>query len=254
MKMKWNVLGIASGLALTLVMAISLAQAAEIKVIASNAVKGSVNDVVSRFEQTSGNKMVTTWGGTEAITKRISSGEVFDIVIIASPNIDKLIQEGKIVRGSRTDFAKSGIGVAIRTGLPRPDIFTAEAVKQAVLKANSVAYSSGPSGFYLADLFKKLGIAEQIKNKVKQPASGVQVADLLARGEADLGFQQISELIHVKGIEYLGPLPTEIQNETVWSAGLHSAASAPDAAKAFMKLLRAPESAPIIKKTGMDPA
>lgn len=254
MKMKVNVFGIASGLALTLVMAINLAQAAEIKVIASNAVKGSVNDVVSRFEQTSGNKVVTTWGGTEAITKRISSGEVFDVVIIAAPNIDKLIQEGQIVRGSRTDFAKSGIGVAIRAGLPRPDISTAEAVKRTVLKANSVAYSSGPSGFYLADLFERLGIADQIKDKVKQPASGVQVADLLARGEADLGFQQISELIHVKGIEYLGPLPTDIQNETVWSAGLHSAAVAPDAAKVFMKLLRAPETASTIKKTGMDPA
>jgi molybdate transport system substrate-binding protein len=179
--MKWNVIGIGSGLISTLVMAISLAQAAEIKVIASNAVKGSVQDVASRFEKTSGHKVITTWGGTEAITKRISGGEVFDVVIIAAPNIDKLMQEGKIVRGSRTDFAKSGIGVAIRTGLPHPEISSAEAVKQAVLKANSVSYSSGPSGFYLADLFKRLGIADQIKDKVKQPASGVQVADLACR-------------------------------------------------------------------------
>jgi molybdate transport system substrate-binding protein len=163
------------------------------------------------------------------------------------------IEEGKIIRGSRTDFAKSGIGVAVRAGLPRPDISSAGSIKQAVLEANSVAYSSGPSGFYLTDLFKRLGIADQIKDKVKQPASGVQVADLLAHGEADLGFQQISELIHAKGIDYLGPLPNEIQNVTVWSAGLHAATSAPDAAKAFMKLLRAPESASIIQKTGMDP-
>jgi molybdate transport system substrate-binding protein len=236
-----------------LVMAVSLAQAADIKVIASNAVKGSVQDVTSRFEKTSGHKVIATWGGTEAITKRISGGEVFDVVIIAAPNIDMLIEEGKIIRGSRTDFAKSGIGVAVRTGLPRPDISSAGSIKQAVLEANSVAYSSGPSGFYLTDLFKRLGIADQIKDRIKQPASGVQVADLLARGEADLGFQQISELIHAKGIDYLGPLPNEIQNVTVWSAGLHAATSAPDAAKAFMKLLRAPESASIIQKTGMDP-
>lgn len=254
MRMKLNVVGIGRALMPALVMAMSLAQAAEIKVIASNAVKGSVQDVTSRFEKTSGHKVVITWGGTEAITKRVSGGDVFDVVIIAAPNINKLMEEGKIVRGSRTDFAKSGIGVAIRTGLPRPDISTAGSVKQAVLKANSVAYSSGPSGFYLTDLFKRLGIADQIKDKVKQPASGVQVADLLARGEADLGFQQISELIHAKNIDYLGPLPNEIQNVTVWSAGLHSSTLAPDAAKAFMKLLSAPESASIIKKTGMDPA
>ena len=254
MRMRWNVVGIGRALMPALVMAMGLAQAAEIKVIASNAVKGSVQDVTSRFEKTSGNKVVMTWGGTEAITKRVSGGDVFDVVIIAAPNIDRLMAEGKIVRRSRTDFAKSGIGVAIRTGLPRPDISTAGSVKQAVLEANSVAYSSGPSGFYLTDLFKRLGIADQIKDKVNQPASGVQVADLLARGEADLGFQQISELIHAKNIDYLGPLPNEIQNVTVWSAGLHSAALAPDAAKAFMKSLSAPESASIIKKTGMDPA
>jgi molybdate transport system substrate-binding protein len=253
MKMKWNVLGISSGLVYVWIMAASLAQAAEIKVIAANAVKGSVQDVASRFEKTSGHKVIMDWGGTEAIARRIASGEVFDVVIIAAPSIDKLVQEGKIAQGSRTDFAKSGIGVAVRTGLPRPDISSAEAVKQAVLKANSVAYSSGPSGFYLADLFRKLGISDQIKGRVKQPASGVQVGELIARGEADLGFQQISELMHVKGIDFLGPLPAEIQNVTVYSAGLHSAASVPDAARAMMKLLAAPESASIIKKTGMDP-
>jgi molybdate transport system substrate-binding protein len=139
--MKWKVVGIGHALMPALVMAMGLAQAAEIKVIASNAVKGSVQDVTSRFEKTSGHKVIMTWGGTEAITKRVSGGDVFDVVIIAAPNIDKLMEEGKIVRGSRTDFAKSGIGVAIRTGLPRPDISTAGSVKQAVLKAHSIAYS-----------------------------------------------------------------------------------------------------------------
>jgi molybdate transport system substrate-binding protein len=158
-----------------------------------------------------------------------------------------------VISGSRADFAKSGVGIAVRTGLPKPDISSDEAVKRAVLAANSVAYSSGPSGFYVADLFKKMGITDQIKDKVRQPASGVQVGELVARGEADLGFQQISELLHVKGIDYVGPLPAEIQNVTVYSAGLHTATPAPDAARALVKFLIAPEAGPIIKKIGMEP-
>lgn len=232
---------------------IQAAQAAEVKVIAANAVKEAYLELVSAFEQSTGHRVTTIWGGTEGVAKRISGGEVVDIVLIAAPNIDKLISEGKLVSGSRADFAKSGVGMAVRTGLPKPDISSAEAVKRAVLAANSVAYSSGPSGFYVADLFKRMGIADQIKNKVRQPASGVQVGELVARGEADLGLQQISELLHVKGIDYLGPLPSEIQNITVYSAGLHAAAPAPDAAKALMKSLTSPHSGPILKRIGMEP-
>jgi molybdate transport system substrate-binding protein len=178
---------------------------------------------------------------------------VVDVVLIAAPNIDKLISEGKLVAGSRADVAKSGIGVALRTGLPKPDLSSGEAVKKAVLAAKSVAYSSGPSGFYLADLFKTMGIADQIKDKVKQTPSGVQVGEVVARGEADLGFQQVSELLHLKGIQYLGPLPADIQHVTVFSAGLHTAATAPDAAKTLVKFLTAAEAGPIIRKTGMEP-
>ena len=214
---------------------IDAAQAAEVKVMAANAVREAYLELASDFEKSTGHKVTTIWGGTEGVTKRISGGEVVDIVIIAAPNIDRLIAEGKLASGSRADFAKAGVGVAVRTGLPKPDISSAEAVKRAVLAASSVAYSSGPSGFYVADLFKRMGITDQIKDKVRQPASGVQVGELVARGEADLGFQQISELLHVKGIDYLGPLPPEIQNMTIYSAGLHSAAPAPDAARALVK-------------------
>lgn len=194
-----------------------------IKVLAANAARGPFLELVSAFEKASGHKVSTVWGGTEAVTKKVSDGEVVDIVIIAAPNIDKLILEGKLVAGGRADFAKS------------------------------VAYSFGPSGFYVADMFKKMGISDQIKDKVKQPASGVQVGELVARGEADLGFQQVSELMHVKGIHYLGPLPVDIQNITVYSAGLHTAAPAPEAAKALVKFFTAPAAAPIIKQTGMAP-
>lgn len=239
--------------AVAMLIGLNTTQAAEVKVLAANPVKEPFLELVSAFEKSSGHKVTTIWGGTEGVAKGVADGEVVDIVMIVAPNIDKLILEGKLVAGSRADFAKSGVGIAVRSGLPTPDISSSEKLKAAVLTAQSVAYSSGPSGFYIAELFKKMGISDQIKDKVKQPASGVQVGELLARGEADLGFQQVSELLHVKGIDYLGPLPADIQNITVYSAALHPAAPAPDAARALVKFLTAPEAAPIIKKTGMEP-
>ncbi len=244
---------IATFVAVVMVIGATTAQAAEVKLIASAAVKEAVLNLLPTFEKASGHKVTIIWAGTEAITKRISGGEVADIVLIAAPNIDTLIAEGKLVAGSRAEVAKSGIGVAVRAGLPKPDISSGEAVKNAVLAAKSVAYSSGPSGIYLADLFKRMGIADQIKDKVTQTPSGVQVGEVVARGEADLGFQQVSELLHLKGIHYLGPLPADIQHITVFSAGLHRAAPEPDAAKALVKFLTAPEAGPIIRKTGMEP-
>lgn len=236
-----------------MLMGAGLSRAAEIKLIAANAVKASVLEIIANFDKTSGHRVVAVWSGTDAIAKRIDSGQVFDIVVIAAQNVDKLAHDGKVVAGSRTDFAKSGVGIAIRSGLPRPDVSSSDAVKRAVLGAGSIAYSSGPSGYYLVELFKKLGVFDQIKDKVRQPPSGVLVGELVARGEADLGFQQISELINVHGIDYLGPLPAEIQNITVYSAGLLTASPAPDAARTFIRLLTAPESATPIKKIGMDP-
>jgi len=229
------------------------AKPAEVTIISAVAVKEALLDLLPAFEKASGHKVTTIWAGGEAITKRISSGEVADVVLVTAANIDKLIAEGKLVVGSRADVAKSGIGVAVRAGLREPDISSGEAVKNAVLAAKSVAYSTGASGFYLADLFKRMGIADQIRDKVKQTPSGVQVGEVVARGEADLGFQQVSELLHLKGINYLGPLPADIQHTTVFSAGLHTAAPAPDAAKALVKFLTGPEAGPIIKKTGMEP-
>jgi molybdate transport system substrate-binding protein len=210
MTIQWSIAARAGFVAAAMAVGLITAQAAEVKVLAANPAKGPMLELVSAFEKTSGHKVITVWGGTEAIAKRVGDGEVVDIVIIAASNIDKLIAEGKLVAGGRADFAKSGVGIAVRSGLPKPDISSGDAVKRAVLAAQSVAYSSGPSGFYIADMFTKMGISDQIKGKVTQPASGVQVGELLARGEADLGFQQVSELVHVKGIDYLGPLPADI--------------------------------------------
>jgi len=229
-----------------------MAGAGEIKVMASAAFREAYLELVPAFEKQSGHKVVTIWSGTTEVARRIGSGEMVDLVIVSGPTIDKLIADGKLV-GSRVDVAKSGIGVAVRAGQPKPDISSGEAVKKAVLAAKSVAYSSGPSGFYLAELFKKMGIPDEIKGKVTQTPSGVQVGEIVARGEAELGFQQVSELLHVNGIAYIGPLPADIQHVTVFSAGLHAAAKETDAAKALVKFLTAPEAAAVIRKTGMEP-
>lgn len=234
------------------VMCANRSLAAEITVLAANAVKEAYHELVAGFEQSTGHKVTTRWGGTESIEKRIRGGETVDIVLVAAPNIDRLIQDGKLVSGSRMDFAKSGTGIALRSGLPKPDVSSAEALRKAVLDASSVAYSSGPSGAYIADLFGRMGIADEIKHKVRQPPSGVQVGELLARNEADLGFQQISELLHVKGIVYLGPMPNEIQNITIYSAALHAASPSPEAARALMQSLGAPDAKPILRKIGME--
>lgn len=229
------------------------AQSAEIKVISANAVKDGYAELVSAFEKSSGHKVITTWAGTVAATKRVSDGETFDLVIVGSNNIDQLIASGKLAAGSRADFAKTGISIAVRSGLEKPDVSTREAVKAAVLAAKSVVYSAGPSGAYIGELLKTLGIAEQVAPKVKQPSSGAEVAAILSRGEADLGFAQVSEFLNVPGLIDLGPLPASIQNFTIYAAGLHVAASSPDAAKALVRYLKAPEAAPAIKKMGMEP-
>ena len=236
-----------------LVLNVTATRADEVKVIGANAVKEPFLALVSGFEKSTGHKVTAAWSGTDGVAKRINGGEVVDVVIIGAANLDKLIQDGKLVAGSRVDFAKSGVGVAVREGLPKPDISSAQAVKKAVLDAKSVAYSSGPSGVYIAEMFKKMGISEQVKDKLKLPPSNVLVGEVLAKGEADLGFQQVSDLVHMKGIVYVGPLPAEIQNITVYSAGLHTQAPAAEAAKALVKYLTAPEARPVITKTGMDP-
>ena len=227
--------------------------AAEINVIAANALKEGYAELVSTFERSSGHKVVTTWAGTVNATKRVSDGEVYDLVIIASDNIDQLIKAGKLVAGSRANFAKTGVAVAVRSGLPKPDVSTADGVKAAVLAAESVAYSAGPSGAYVGGLLKKLGIADQIASKIKQPSSGAEVAAILARGEVDFGFAQVSEFLNVSGLVNLGPLPASIQNFTIYAAGIHSAASSPEAAKTFVKHLTAPEAATAIRTMGMEP-
>ena len=229
------------------------ATAADIRVLAPNAAKESVSEAVTTFVKSSGNKVIVSWAGTEAITKRITEGEVADIVVNAAQNIERLTTEGKLSQGSRTDFARSSIGVAVAPSARRPDVSSIEGLKSALLGAKSIVISSGTSGRYLSDLFNRLGVGEQIKAKIKQPPSGAQIGDLLAAGEAELGFQQVSELLHVKGIQFLGQIPAEIQSYTIYSGAAHSQSSQSEAALAFLKVLRQPGTAAIVRKSGMEP-
>jgi molybdate transport system substrate-binding protein len=227
--------------------------AAELRIAAPNAVKEVVSEVAAAYGQRSGHSVLFTWSGSEAISKRVGEGEVFDLIVNTAQGIDRLAREGKLVADSRTDFARSGVGIAVRAGAPRPDVSSVDGLRQGLLEAGSIAISSGASGRYLEGLFQQLGVADQVRPRIKQPPSGAQIGEMLARGEADLGFQQVTELIHTSGIDYLGPLPAPVQNYTVWSAAVHAAAPLPDAALELVRLLRGPDSLPSIRKSGMDP-
>jgi molybdate transport system substrate-binding protein len=205
------------------------------------------------FEKATGNKVTTDWGGVTEVAMRVAGGETADIVILPVAQIDDLIARGKLVAGTRVVVAKSGVGIAIKSGAPKPDIHSGDGVRKALLAAKSIAYSTGPSGAHMADLIKKWGIADQLKGKIVISPADTPVGVVVARGGAEIGFQQVSELVHVRGIDYLGPLPPDIQVTTVFAAALHKDARSPDAARALIKFLSAPEAAPVIKKTGMDP-
>jgi molybdate transport system substrate-binding protein len=230
------------------------ASAAEIKLLASGATKEICLDLIPSFEKNSGHKVVATWAGTVDVKKKIAAGEVYDVVIVAAPEIDAFIKDGKLAPGSRSDLMKSAVGVAIRAGARKPDISSAEALKKTLLDAKSIGYSTGPSGIYIASLLEKMGIAEQVKSKLRQTVPGQRVSVMVASGDAEIGFQQVSELIHEAGIDYIGPLPAAIGNVTTFSAGIHREARHPGAGTTLVQHLKAPSAASTIKKYGMDPA
>jgi molybdate transport system substrate-binding protein len=230
------------------------AHAAEIKVLSTQAVEGAYRELVPHFEKASGHKVTTTFAGTLDAQRRIAAGETYDVIIMAGPAIDDLIKSGKVAPGSRVDLASSGVGVAVRAGAPKPDIHSTEAFKKTLLSAKSIGYSSGPSGAYLAGLFGRLGIADQIKSKLKQTPSGVFVGSIIASGEVEIGFQQVSELAHFPGIDYVGPLPNDIQMVTVFSSGMQIGAKSVDAAKAWIAFLTSPPAAAVFRSKSMEPA
>lgn len=230
-----------------------MAHAADVNVMASMAIREVYLELVPQFETTSGHRVVTTWVGSADIMKRMRAGESTDLVILAADAIDELTRLGKVAPGSRVDLVKSGIGVAVRAGAQKPDISSGEALKRALLGAKSIAYSSGPSGTYLSGLFQRMGIADALKGKIVQAPPGTPVGGLVARGEAEIGFQQVSELLPVAGIDFVGPLPPDIQSITVFSGAVHVGAREPGAVRELLKFLSSPASAPVMKRRGMEP-
>ncbi len=192
-------------------------------------------------------------GGVDA-AKRVAAGEAFDVVVLASDAIDKLIAAGHVLAGSKVDLVRSGVAVAVKAGAARPDIASEGAVKHAVLAAPTLGYSTGPSGVQLAKLFERWGIAQEIAPRIVQAPPGVPVGSLVARGEVALGFQQLSELMNLEGIDVIGPLPPAIQITTTFSAGVCTASTQPEAALALLAAFASPDTAPIKQRNGMEPA
>ena len=237
------------GLALPLLGA--QAQAAEIKVLASTAVKTVLDELGPQFEKATGNKLTFTIAPAAVLKSQIDQGASFDVAILTAPLTDGLAGEGKIDT-ARTAIAHAGIGVAIHKGAPKPDIGTTEAFKRALLNAKSVGYTAaGASGVYLKTLFEKLGIADELKPRLKLLAGGAGAA--AANGEVEIGLTQISEILPYADAELVGPLPADIQSYTYFSAGVSAASKDADAAKAFVKFLAAPAALPLIKAKGMEP-
>ncbi len=230
-----------------------LAQAAEIRLLASGALKEAYLDLIPAFEKASGHKVVLDWSSTTAIQKRISAGEIHDLVILGNNGTEALIRDGKLIGSTRVVFAKSGISIAVRAGAAKPDIGSADALKKTLLAAKSVGYSEGASGTYLVGMFQKLGVYDQVKAKASIAGNNVPVGDKVVSGEAEIGFHQLSELLPVKGIDIIGPLPPEVQYLTVFSGAIHSAAREPDAAAALSKFLTTPAAGQDIRKHGLEP-
>jgi molybdate transport system substrate-binding protein len=222
--------------------------------ISSMATKGLLAELAQAYQQRSGQAVaIEALGGVDA-ARRVAAGEAFDVVVLASDAIDKLLAGGHVAAGSKVDLVRSGVSVAVRAGAPRPDIGSEDAVRRAVLAARTVGCSTGPSGVQLAKLFERWGIAGEIQGRIVTAPPGVPVGALVARGEVELGFQQLSELMHLQGIDVLGPLPEPIQIVTIFSAGVGAKAAQPEAARALLQFMASPAAADAKQRQGMTPA
>lgn len=225
-----------------------------IRGISSMATRQVLAELASAHEARSGVPVaIESVGGVDA-AKRVAAGEPFDVVFLASDAVDKLIDGGSVVAGSRVDLVRSDVAVAVRLGAPRPDLATADAVKQAVLAAPSIGYSTGPSGTALVKQFERWGIADAVQKKIVQAPPGVPVGTLVARGEVALGFQQRSELIHLEGIDVVGGLPEPIQIVTIFSGAACVTTSQAAAVRELLAFMASPEAADAKRRQGMQPA
>ena len=230
------------------------ASAAEIRVLSTQATEQSYREMVPAFEKATGHKVTTLFTGTLDAEKRLAAGEQYDLLIMAEDAIDAHLKDGKLARGSRVDLARSGVGVGVKAGARKPDISSVDALKRTLASAKSIGYSSGPSGVYIVTMFDRLGVTEQVKPKLKQTPSGVFVGSIIANGDVEIGFQQVSELSQFEGVDYVGPLPAEVQKYTVFSSGILNTAKEAEAARALVRHITSPQAGAVYRKRGMEPS
>ncbi|MFS8976727.1 substrate-binding domain-containing protein [Cupriavidus necator] len=232
------------------------AWADDIRVITSGGFTAAYQQLVPLYEAATQDRVITAYGASmgnapDSIPSRLARGETFDVVILADSGLEKLVSEGKVAAGSRVDLARSLIGMSVRKGTPKPDISTVEGLRQTLLNAKSIVYSASASGTYLSnELFQRLGVADQIKDKAHKIYSE-RVGAVLARGDAEIGFQQVSELLPFKELDFVGPLPAELQQSVFFSAGM-VAGRQTAAASRFVRFLASPAAASIVQTTGLE--
>src|SRR5215208_4292954 len=242
-----------TAIALTFILAQPvIANAAEIRVWAARAIATVLAEIGPQFERATGHKLIISSDLPAAFARRADAGEPFDILLSGSSAVDEWIEDGRVVAETRTDIARSGIGVEVRAGARKPDISSVEAFKRALLGAKSIAYLRIGSGAYVHGLIERLGIAEAVKSKVTRPESDI-VSELVAKGEVELGIVVITQILTTRGVELVGPLPPGIQSYTVFAAGVSARSSVPDAAGALIKFLMGATALPVIKSQGMEP-
>lgn len=252
MRLRLIALHAAVGAALLLALSAG-SRAAEIAVLASNGVKTVLEELAPPFEKSTGHRLVFGFAPAADLKGRIEKGEAFDVAILTAAVTDDLIRQGRLAAATRADVAKSGAGVAIRKGAPRPDIATAEAFKRSLLAAKSIAYvATGATGANMRKIFEQFGIAEEMKAKTKV-LTGISAPEAVANGEAELGFTQISEILPVAGAELAGPLPPGVQIYTIFPAAVGTGAKEPVAGQTFIRFLTAPDAGPVIRAKGMEP-
>ena len=229
------------------------ATAAEIKVLTPRAVSTVLAEIGSQFERATGNKITVSVDLAAVATRRVQSGEAFDILVAAPGQVDALVKEGKLAGDSVTNLVKSGIGVESKAGAPKPDIGSVEAFKRALLAAKSIAYlKQGQSGLAVAKAIERIGLTDALKAKLTLPDDDV-VSEMVAKGEVELGMVVITQIMTSPGVELVGPLPPELQSYVTFAGGVGTASKAPDAARELIKFLKGPVALPVLKAQGMEP-
>lgn len=242
--------GMAMALALLALTAWSGAEAAEIKVLSTVGMQPATPELIAQFERATGHRIAVTYGLAAVLKNKFLEGAPADVLILTSPIVEDLAKQGKVVAGSKVDIARSGVGVGVKAGAPKPDISTPDALKNTVLAARSIGYSKeGASGVAFARVLERLGIAEQVMAKYRD--TGTKAGEMVVAGEIELGAAQIPELMAVPGVEVIGPLPAELQTVTIFSVGLATETKEADAAKAFIQFLAGPAAAPVYKAKGL---